>query len=76
MQRLPRTLGPKSTTPSILAISAASLGRRASKSSATRGKPPVMSLVLLVLRGVLAIKAPAGIFAPSWTTIWAPEGMG
>ena len=38
MQRLPRTLAPKSTMPSILEISAASLGRRASKSSATRGQ--------------------------------------
>src|SRR5215831_4600743 len=55
MQRLPRTLGPKSTMPSILEISAASLGRRASNSSATRGRPPVMSLVLEVLRGVFAM---------------------
>ena len=45
--------------PSILEISAASFGRRASNSSATRGRPPVMSLVLAVLRGVLAISVPA-----------------
>ena len=56
MQRLPRTLGPKSTMPSILEISAASFGRRASNNSATRGRPPVMSLVLDVLRGVLAMQ--------------------
>ena len=55
-QRLPRTLGPKSTMPSIFEISAASFGRRASKSSATRGRPPVMSLVLDVLRGVFAMR--------------------
>ena len=40
--------------PSIFAISAASFGRRASNSSATRGKPPVMSFVLAIFRGVLA----------------------
>ena len=45
MQRLPRTLAPKSTMPSILEISAASFGRRASNNSATRGRPPVMSFV-------------------------------
>ena len=65
MVRLPRTLGPKSTTPSILEISAASLGRRASNNSATRGRPPVMSLVLEDLRGVLAMRVPATILSPS-----------
>ncbi len=76
MVRLPRTLGPKSTTPSILEISAASLGRRASNNSATRGRPPVMSLVLEALRGVLAIRVPATILSPSPTTMWAPDGDG
>ena len=66
MQRLPRTLAPKSTMPSILEISAASLGRRASNNSATRGRPPVMSLVLDVLRGVLAMSVPATILSPSF----------
>jgi hypothetical protein len=47
---------PISTTPSIFAISAASFGRRASKSSATRGRPPVMSLVFAILRGVFGEK--------------------
>ena len=56
MQRLPRTLGPKSTMPSIFEISDASFGRRASNNSATRGRPPVMSFVFELLRGVLAIK--------------------
>ena len=60
--RLPRTVPPISTMPSILAISAASFGRRASKSSATRGRPPVMSLVLAILRGVLARRWPAWTF--------------
>jgi len=32
--------------PSISVMTAGSLGRRASKSSATRGRPPVMSRVL------------------------------
>ena len=63
--RLPRTVPPISTMPSIFAISAASFGRRASNSSATRGRPPVMSLVLAILRGVLASSAPAWIFLPS-----------
>ena len=62
--------------PSILEISAASFGRRASNNSATRGRPPVMSLVLDVLRGVLAINVPATILSPSLTTMCAPEGIG
>jgi hypothetical protein len=57
--RRPRAVPPNSTTPSILAISAASFGRRASNNSATRGRPPVMSLVRMLLRGVLARMAPA-----------------
>jgi hypothetical protein len=76
MQRLPRTLAPKSTTPSIFEISAASLGRRASNSSATRGKPPVMSFVFEVLRGVFAMSVPATILSCSPTTMCAPEGIG
>ena len=63
--RLPRTVPPISTMPSIFAISAASFGRRASNSSATRGRPPVMSLVFAILRGVFASNAPARIFWPS-----------
>ena len=63
--RLPRTVPPISTMPSIFEISAASFGRRASNNSATRGRPPVMSLVLATLRGVLASNAPARILSPS-----------
>ena len=43
--RLPRTVPSNETMPSMRDISAASFGRRASNSSATRGRPPVMSLV-------------------------------
>ena len=75
-QRLPRTLAPKSTNPSILEISEASFGRRASNNSATRGRPPVMSLVLDMRRGVFAISVPATIFSSSLTTMCAPDGMG
>ena len=35
-----------------------------------------MSLVLEVLRGVLAIRVPATILSPSFTTMCAPEGIG
>ncbi|CRH46395.1 Uncharacterised protein [Chlamydia trachomatis] len=51
----------KSTTPSILAISAASSGLRASTNSATLGKPPVISLVLMAPRGNLAKSIPGAI---------------
>ena len=45
-RRLPRDVGRRRTTmPSISETIANSLGLRASKSSATRGRPPVMSLV-------------------------------
>ena len=41
-------------TPSISVMIAGSLGLRASKSSTTRGRPPVMSLVLVVAPGTFA----------------------
>ena len=65
---------PKDTTPSISAIAAASLGLRASKSSATRGRPPVMSLVFVVSRGTLAMTSPAEISSVSFTVMIAPWG--
>ena len=49
---------PKCTWPEISAMIAWSLGRRASKSSATRGRPPVMSLVLAPSRGMRAMTSP------------------
>ncbi len=75
MQRLPRTVSPISMTPSIFAISAASLGWRASKSSATRGRPPVISRVLAASRGVFARSMPGAALSPSRTMTMAPVGM-
>ena len=49
--RMPFWMPAKRTTPSISVIVACSLGFRASNSSATRGRPPVMSLVFVVSRG-------------------------
>ena len=73
-QRLPRTFSPNSISPSIFAISAASLGWRASKSSATRGRPPVMSRVFAASRGVFARSMPGVAFMPSRTITMAPVG--
>ena len=44
---------------------ALSFALRASKSSATLGKPPVISFVLDVSLGKRAITSPANIFCPS-----------
>ena len=44
--------------PSISEMTANSLGLRASNNSATRGRPPVMSLVLVVSRGIFAMTSP------------------
>ena len=65
---------PYFTTPSISVMTAGSFGRRASNSSTTRGRPPVMSLVLAVSRGILASTSPGVTSAPSSTMRWAPEG--
>jgi len=58
----PLTSLPNSITPSFSAIIALSLGFLASKSSATLGKPPVISFVLEVSFGSLANTSPAEIF--------------
>src|SRR3954452_9119965 len=58
ISRLPRLISPNFTTPSISEIVAGSLGRRASNSSATRGRPPVMSRVLYACRGILVTVTP------------------
>ena len=50
-----------------LAMIAVSRGLRASNSSTTRGRPPVMSLVLVVSRGILASTSPAWTSSPSCT---------
>ena len=65
--RLPLVSLPKETTPSISVMTACSFGLRASKSSATRGRPPVMSLVLVVSRGIFAMTSPACTTVPSGT---------
>ena len=64
--RLPRRFSSSSSTrPSISAMTAGSLGLRASKISVTRGRPPVMSCVPPTSRGVLASSVPAVTFWPS-----------
>ena len=45
--------------PEVSAMIAASFGRRASNSSATRGRPPVMSRVLALSVGIRAMTSPA-----------------
>ena len=64
---LPLTSLPNSITPSFSAIIALSFGLLASKSSATLGKPPVMSFVFEVSFGSLANTSPAETFCPSFT---------
>lgn len=51
--------------PEYLASMAASFGFLASNKSATRGRPPVISLVFDDSNGILAITSPAFIFDPS-----------
>ncbi len=66
MTRLPRFFSCMiSTSPSISATTAGSFGLRASKSSVTRGRPPVMSCVSRRFAGFLARAAPAAICWPS-----------
>src|SRR5213595_3515867 len=75
ISRLPRLISPNRTVPSISEIVAGSLGRRASNSSATRGRPPVMSRVLYASRDTLASTSPAYTSWPSSTVSCAPSGM-
>ena len=55
-------------------MTACSLGLRDSNSSATRGRPPVMSLVFVVSRGIRAMMSPASILSPSFAAIVEPTG--
>ena len=64
---LPLTSFPNSITPSFSAMIALSFGLLASNSSATLGKPPVISFVFEVSLGNLAKTSPAEIFCPSLT---------
>src|SRR5260370_1338441 len=72
---MPLAISPYLTAPSISLMTAGSLGLRVSKSSTTRGRPPVMSLVLVVSRGIFASTSPACTSSPSLTIKWAREGM-
>ena len=72
--RLPLVSLPKLTVPSISAMTACSLGLRDSNSSATRGRPPVMSLVFVVSRGIRAMMSPASIVSPSVAAMVEPTG--
>ena len=65
---------PKLITPEHSARIAWSLALRASNKSATRGKPPVISLVLETAFGILASISPAAINWPSSKLIFTPEG--
>ena len=73
-RRLPRESGPNEIVPSISETIAKSFGLRASNSSATRGRPPVMSFVLVVSRGIFASTSPAATSWPSVTARFAPTG--
>ena len=61
--------------PSISEMTAVSRGLRASNSSTTRGRPPVMSLVFVVSRGIFASTSPGEPFSPSCTIRCAFDGM-
>ena len=66
---LPFESFPKETIPEISVTVALSFGRRASKSSATLGRPPVISLVFVVSLGIFDTVSPAKISSPSFTTM-------
>ena len=61
--------------PSISEMTAVSRGFLASNSSTTRGRPPVMSLVFVVSRGIFASTSPADTISPSCTIMCAWTGM-
>jgi len=63
----------KVTLPETFAMIAFSFGLRASNSSATRGRPPVMSRVRAASRGMRARTSPASTCWPSSTATIAPE---
>ena len=74
ISRLPRLTLPMVTSPSISETTAGFEGLRASNSSVTRGKPPVMSPAPPTARGILTRVVPVLTFAPSSTTTWPPTG--
>ena len=66
---LPLVSLPNDTVPVISASMPASFGERASNSSATRGRPPVMSRVLDVSCGMRASTSPTCTCWPSFTVM-------
>ena len=74
MTRLPFTMPLKDTRPPTLASTDGFLGLRASNSSPTRGRPPVMSLVLTLSRSSFAMIRPAFTFSPSSMLRYALPG--
>ena len=63
-----------STMPSISVTIACSFGRLASNSSATLGRPPVISFVFVVSRGIFARISPGATIWFLSTSICAPAG--
>ena len=74
ISRLPRLTRPIATSPSISATNAGLDGLRASKSSVTRGRPPVISPAFELVRLILTTISPGLISSPSLIMMWAPTG--
>ncbi len=69
---LPLVSLPNDTVPVTSASMPASFGERASNSSATRGRPPVMSRVFEVSCGMRASTSPTATCWPSFTVMSEP----
>ena len=74
ISRLPRFTLPMVTSPSISDTTAGLDGLRASNSSVTRGRPPVISPPLAAARGILTRVSPVETVWPSSTTTCPPTG--
>ena len=70
---LPFVSLPNDTVPVTSASMPASFGERASNSSATRGRPPVMSRVFDVSCGIRASTSPTATSWPSLTVMIEPS---
>ena len=70
---LPFVSLPNDTVPVTSASMPASFGERASNSSATRGRPPVMSRVFDVSCGIRASTSPTATCWPSFTVMIEPS---
>ena len=70
---LPLVSLPNDTVPVTSASMPASFGERASNSSATRGRPPVMSRVFDVSCGMRASTSPTATCWPSFTVMIEPS---